>query len=135
MAVTHPAAHDAHHTSGDQAHGTSSRQTQHDAAGHAASGHSSPGQPEAGCPEPDHPDHTEPLTVDAAYARSHEAALRESEVGEVGLEIETHLVDLDHICDPVDWDRAGALPEALQKAAGRSKITLEPGGQLELSGP
>jgi glutamate--cysteine ligase len=90
---------------------------------------------EAASGEPDHPEHTEPLTVDAAYARSHEAALTESVVGEVGLEIETHLVDLADVCDVVAWDRISPMPDEVRAAAGRSKITLEPGGQLELSGP
>jgi glutamate--cysteine ligase len=80
-------------------------------------------------------DHAAPLTVDAAYARSHEAALIESVIGSVGLEIETHLVDLDAVADRVAWDRAGPLPELLAAAAGRSSVTLEPGGQVELSGP
>jgi hypothetical protein len=43
----------------------------------------------------DSADQAEPLTVDAAYARSHQAALTPSVIGAVGLEIETHLVDLD----------------------------------------
>jgi glutamate--cysteine ligase len=104
------------------------------AVAHAAAHHSA-GRQEAPSTDPDHPDHTEPLTVDAAYARSHEAALTESVVGEVGLEIETHLVDLDDVCDAVAWDRISPMPDEVRAAAGRSSITLEPGGQLELSGP
>jgi glutamate--cysteine ligase len=77
----------------------------------------------------------EPLTVDDAYARSHRAALAPSGVGPVGLEIETHLVDLDAVADRVSWGRADPLPVVLGGAAGRSAVTLEPGGQLELSGP
>jgi glutamate--cysteine ligase len=77
----------------------------------------------------------EPLTLDAAYARSHEAALTPSAVGPVGLEIESHLVDLDAVADRVTWDRVDPLPGTLCAAAGRCAVTLEPGGQLELSGP
>jgi glutamate--cysteine ligase len=80
-------------------------------------------------------DEAEPLTVDTAYARSHQAALTTSVVGAVGLEIETHLVDLGAVADPVAWGRLDPMPHAVCAAAGRSAITLEPGGQLELSGP
>jgi glutamate--cysteine ligase len=81
------------------------------------------------------PADTEPISVDAAYARSHRAALADSAIGPVGLEIETHLIDLDAVPERVAWDRAGELPEFVGAAAGRSAVTLEPGGQLELSGP
>jgi glutamate--cysteine ligase len=80
-------------------------------------------------------DQAEPLTVDAAYALSHQAALTPSAVGPVGLEIETHLVDLDAVADAVAWDRVDPLPGTVCAAAGRCAVTLEPGGQLELSGP
>ena len=86
---------------------------------------------------PDAPavDQAEPLTVDEAYARSHRAALHPSVIGLVGLEIETHLVDLDSVGDHVPWDRVDPLPGAVCAAACRCAVTLEPGGQLELSGP
>ena len=45
-------------------------------------------------------DRAEPLTVAAAYAQCRAAALAESVIGAVGLEIESHLVDLDHVADP-----------------------------------
>ncbi len=77
----------------------------------------------------------EPLTVDAAYARSHRAALAQSVTGSVGLEIEAHLVDLDSVGDAVAWERVDPMPGIIRAAAGRSAVTLEPGGQLELSGP
>ena len=80
-------------------------------------------------------DEAEPLSVDAAYARSLQAALTPSAIGPVGLEIETHLVDLDAVANRVPWDRVDPLPVALGSAAGRCRVTLEPGGQLELSGP
>ena len=76
-----------------------------------------------------------PLTVDDAYARSHRAALAPSKIGPVGLEIETHLVDLDSVADRVAWDRVDPMPGIVRAAAGRCRVTLEPGGQLELSGP
>jgi glutamate--cysteine ligase len=79
-------------------------------------------------------DQAEPLTVDAAFARSHRAALADSEVGAVGLEIETHLVDLDHAAEAVPWDRVEPLLRVVGAVTDRSAVTLEPGGQLELSG-
>lgn len=80
-------------------------------------------------------DQGEPLTVDEAYARSQQAALTPSVIGPVGLEVEAHLVNLDAVAEPVPWQRVDPLPEAIRAAAGRSAITLEPGGQFELSGP
>jgi len=77
----------------------------------------------------------EPLTVDDAYARSHQAALTPSGIGPVGLEIEAHLVDLGSVADRVAWDRVDPIPDNVCDAARRCAVTLEPGGQLELSGP
>jgi glutamate--cysteine ligase len=80
-------------------------------------------------------DQAEPLTVDDAYARSRQAALSPSVIGAVGLEIESHLVDLDSVADRVTWDRVDPMLDTVAAAAGRAAVTLEPGGQLELSGP
>jgi len=77
----------------------------------------------------------QPLTVDDAYARSHRAALAPSKIGPVGLEIETHVVDLDSVADRPAWDRLDPTPGSVRAAAGRCSVTREPGGQLELSGP
>lgn len=79
-------------------------------------------------------DEAEPLTVDSAYARSHQAALAESVVGPVGLEIETHLLDLDAVGSRVPWTRVDPMLDVVRAATGTSAVTLEPGGQLELSG-
>jgi glutamate--cysteine ligase len=77
---------------------------------------------------------TEPLSLDAAHDHCRAAALSDGALGTVGLEAETHLADLDDPGRRVPWDRAGPLPGAL-RAVVRSAVTLEPGGQLELSGP
>lgn len=79
-------------------------------------------------------DLAEPLTLDAAHARSCQAALADSEIGTVGLEIEAHLVDLRAVPDAVAWDRVEQATDAVRAAADSSVITFEPGGQLELSG-
>jgi len=80
-------------------------------------------------------DRAEPLTVAAAYALCRDAALAESVIGAIGLEIESHLVDLDHVADHVSWKRVEAITAVVGKAAPGSAVTVEPGGQIELSGP
>lgn len=80
-------------------------------------------------------DRAEPLTVAAAYAQCRAAALAESVIGAVGLEIDSHLVDLDHVADPVPWKRIEAIAAVVGKVAPGSAVTVEPGGQIELSGP
>jgi len=77
----------------------------------------------------------EPLTVDAAAQYIHDSALTETRVGAVGLELETHLVDLAAVTERVGWDRVTAAVAALPQLRGRSVVTLEPGGQVEFSGP
>ncbi len=79
-------------------------------------------------------DPARPLTLDAAFDRAQEAALGSSAVGPVGLELEAHLVSLDSVSEAVAWDRIDPMPGSVRAAAGRSAVTLEPGGQLELSG-
>ena len=81
-------------------------------------------------------DQAEPLTVDDAYARSHRAAL--TAVGDR----RRRARDRDPPRRPGLGGRPGALgpgrPDARRSvcaAAGRSAVTLEPGGQFELSGP
>jgi glutamate--cysteine ligase len=80
-------------------------------------------------------DRAGPLTVAAAYAQCHDAALTESAIGAIGLEIESHLVDLDHVADPVPWRRVEAIAATVGRGAPGIAVTVEPGGQIELSGP
>jgi glutamate--cysteine ligase len=79
-------------------------------------------------------DEAAPLTAEAAFARSLQAALADSEIGTVGLEIETHLVDLGSVADAVAWSRVEPIRDIVGGVAARSAVTLEPGGQVELSG-
>jgi glutamate--cysteine ligase len=79
-------------------------------------------------------DQAEPLSVEAAYERSRHAALVESEIGPVGLEIESHLVDFESVGEAVAWDRVSSMLKVLDSPRRKSKVSLEPGGQLELSG-
>jgi glutamate--cysteine ligase len=76
-----------------------------------------------------------PLTLSEAEQRVHESALDDSAIGPVGLELETHLVDLAAVPERVDWQRVAAAGEAVGPLGGGSRITFEPGGQFELSGP
>ncbi|SFL75368.1 ergothioneine biosynthesis glutamate--cysteine ligase EgtA [Geodermatophilus ruber] len=78
--------------------------------------------------------HTPELAVSDAVAHIAEAALRPGAVGTVGLELEAHLVDLDAPPSRVPWARITALVDALPALPGGSRVTLEPGGQVELSG-
>jgi len=76
----------------------------------------------------------EPLTLDEAAQYIHESAFAESEIGAVGLEVETHLVDLRAPAGLVPWTRLLPALEAGSRQLRRSSITIEPGGQVELSG-
>ncbi len=82
---------------------------------------------------------TEERTVvhdrEAAAAHVAGTALRHGTVGSVGLELEAHLVDLDAPTSRVPWLRIRDLVDALPALPGGSRVTLEPGGQVELSGP
>src|SRR5258708_19257595 len=80
-------------------------------------------------------DRGEPLTVAAAYAQCRAAALAESVIGAIGLEIESHLVDLDHVADPVPWRRVEAIAAVVGKVAPGTALTVQPGGHTDLSPP
>jgi glutamate--cysteine ligase len=73
--------------------------------------------------------------LDDAVEHVTRAALRPSEPGPVGLELEGHLVDLAVPGRRVPWARIGAVLDRLGSLPGESRVTLEPGGQVELSGP
>ena len=70
-------------------------------------------------------------------ARAHIAAsaLTADEGGRVGLELELHLVDLAHPEQRPSWARARALARDVGPMPRGSSVTLEPGGQIELSTP
>ncbi len=73
--------------------------------------------------------------TDAARAYVAGVALRPAPPGPVGLELEAHLVDLLSPTERVPWARVTGLVDAVPPLPGRSRVTLEPGGQVELSGP
>jgi ergothioneine biosynthesis glutamate--cysteine ligase EgtA len=75
------------------------------------------------------------MGMDEAVEHITRAALRSSPPGPVGLELEGHLVDLDAPDRRVPWARIRTLIDALPPLPGGSLVSLEPGGQVELSGP
>jgi glutamate--cysteine ligase len=79
-------------------------------------------------------DQARPLTVETAFDQACRAALTDAPVGVAGLEIETHLVDLNEVSRRVPWERTEPVLAIVGGVAARSAATLEPGGQLELSG-
>lgn len=76
------------------------------------------------------------LTDSAAAARDiAEACLVDGPLGRVGLELEAHCHDPSDPHRRPGWDEIGAVLEALAPLPGGSRITVEPGGAVELSGP
>ncbi|WP_375497841.1 ergothioneine biosynthesis glutamate--cysteine ligase EgtA [uncultured Jatrophihabitans sp.] len=80
------------------------------------------------------------LSVDPlATARAHVAdtALAGTPAGSglVGLELELHLVDLADPAQRPGWDRIQDVVAGLPAMPSGSSVTLEPGGQIELSTP
>jgi glutamate--cysteine ligase len=76
------------------------------------------------------------LAVDAARAHVARSALTETAaVGQVGLELEFHLVDLAEPARRPDWPSIETLVAGLPAMPFGSSITFEPGGQIELSAP
>jgi ergothioneine biosynthesis glutamate--cysteine ligase EgtA len=73
--------------------------------------------------------------LDDAVEHVTRAALRANPPGPVGLEVEGHLVDLEAPGRRVPWPRLRAAVQSVGPLPGRSRLTVEPGGQLELSGP
>jgi glutamate--cysteine ligase len=72
--------------------------------------------------------------LEEAVERVTRAALHPGPVGTVGLELEGHLVDLSAPDQRVGWPRIRRLVDGLGPLPGGSRVTLEPGGQVELSG-
>ncbi|WP_432497536.1 glutamate-cysteine ligase family protein [Kineococcus gypseus] len=75
---------------------------------------------------------TAPLDVDAVHEHVRAGALRAGPTGTVGLELERHAVDLRAPGRRVPWERLTGALRGLAPPAG-SRVTLEPGGQVELS--
>lgn len=63
------------------------------------------------------------------------ACLQDGPVGTVGLEIEAHCFDRADPMRRPGWDELSAVIAAVPPLPGGSRITVEPGGAVELSGP
>jgi glutamate--cysteine ligase len=74
-------------------------------------------------------------SVDAALAHVAERALSPSSTRRVGLELEFHPVDLRRPERRISWAELTELRSRLPVMPGGSRVTVEPGGQLELSTP
>lgn len=61
--------------------------------------------------------------------------LQDGALGTVGLEIEAHCFDLADPLRRPGWEQINAVIADVPNLPGRSLITLEPGGAVELSGP
>jgi glutamate--cysteine ligase len=73
----------------------------------------------------------------SADAARHVAAvsLCDGPVGRVGIEIEAHCIDLSTPQRRPSWERIQQVIAGLPELPGRSRVTVEPGGAVELSGP
>ncbi|KNX39378.1 hypothetical protein VV01_10720 [Luteipulveratus halotolerans] len=71
--------------------------------------------------------------VEAARAHLAEDALRDGPLGAVGIELEMHLVDLRRPERRPRWSEVEQLVAQLPAMPCRSRVSVEPGGQLELS--
>lgn len=78
---------------------------------------------------------TDGLSLEDAAEHVAARAFRDGPVGRVGLELELHLVDLDAPLRRPSWELTTDLVRGLPRTPAGSRITLEPGGQVELSGP
>ena len=63
------------------------------------------------------------------------SCLTHGPVGQVGLEIEAHCFDLAEPMRRPSWDQLSAIIADLPSLPGGSRVTVEPGGAVELSGP
>jgi glutamate--cysteine ligase len=73
-----------------------------------------------------------PCDIESARGYLVEQALTAGPVGTVGLELERHVVDRAQPGSVVSWRRINAAIDGVE-LPHRSKITMEPGGQVELS--
>ena len=74
-------------------------------------------------------------SADSAAQLIGETCLTDGPVGRVGLEIEAHCFDLADPARRPEWDELSAIIADIGDLPGKSLITVEPGGAVELSGP
>ncbi|MCU1656892.1 MAG: hypothetical protein JWO57_1548 [Pseudonocardiales bacterium] len=76
-----------------------------------------------------------PGLIEQSRAHIAARALTPSTVGDVGLELEYHVVDRQRPHRRPAWDELAALVADVPALPEGSRLTVEPGGQLELSTP
>lgn len=81
----------------------------------------------------DRPERGLPLDVAAAAQLIRTGALSDQPVGAVGVEIEGHVFRRGHLREPVELGTLQDLRDDSPCLPGGGRITLEPGGQLEIS--
>ncbi|KUI06127.1 ergothioneine biosynthesis glutamate--cysteine ligase EgtA [Mycobacterium sp. IS-3022] len=74
-------------------------------------------------------------SVEGAALHVGAGCLRDGPVGQVGLEIEAHCFDLADPMRRPTWQQLTDIIAGLPVLPGGSKVTVEPGGAVELSGP
>jgi glutamate--cysteine ligase len=74
-------------------------------------------------------------SADSAARHVGAGCLRDGSVGRVGLEIEAHCFDLADPMRRPNWGQITATIAGLPPLPGASRVTVEPGGAVELSGP
>jgi len=78
---------------------------------------------------------TELTSANSAAMHIGESCLTDGPVGLVGLEIEAHCFDLTDPARRPAWGEITAVIAGVPDLPGGSRITVEPGGAVELSGP
>ena len=78
-----------------------------------------------------------PPIADLAAAAEHIASncLADTDVGQVGIELEAHCFDIDDPHRRPEWQEITDVIASLPRLPGESVVTVEPGGAVELSGP
>jgi glutamate--cysteine ligase len=64
-----------------------------------------------------------------------DGCLIDGPLGRVGLEVEAHCFDPADPFRRPSWDEITGVLKSLSTLPGRSAVTVEPGGAVELSGP
>ena len=77
-----------------------------------------------------------PLSEDAAEEHVHGICFKTGPPGAVGVELEWLVCDGDDVASPVDHQRVATALAGLQAPGalpGQGRLTIEPGGQVEIS--
>ncbi len=87
------------------------------------------------CSRPCDSGDTELTSAHGAALRVAENCLRDGPLGRVGLEMEAHCFDVTDLRRRPGWDELTGVIDDIGDLPGGSRVTVEPGGAVELSGP